>query len=329
MPAEFDSGYFVGLGAWHHQGNVLEVAPASPEESVQASDMAWSVDKEPIYIKRVDADGCERFHAIPSHCANTRNDRTADSENDYGVLGIVGAERHNIQNIELEQFFQPWIDAGLVRRSASVSLRGGKRICLTAEIVGSEVEIVPGDVIQQYVNMAHAHDTSLALRLGFSKTRVVCSNTLDVMLQTSDLLKHRHTRNCMINMEAARDLFDVQRAQMRVQADIFQALAKHTINDAQATAYFREVLHEGAADNEKIVVRGTDRLVELFEAGRGAHFSRGTLWGAFNAITEHATHERGRKDTTDAHRFETNMFGQGGVLLGRALSVAQTILAKG
>lgn len=329
MPAEFDSGYFVGDGAWHNGGNVVEQPPTSPEDAVLLAGVAWPVDKEPIYIKRIDADGCERFHAIPSHCANTRNDRRDDSDNDFGVLGIVGAERHNVQNVELERFFQPWIDAGLVRRNASVSLRGGKRICLTAEIVGSEVEIVPGDVIQQYVTMAHAHDTSLALRLGFTKTRVVCSNTLDVMLQTSDLLKHRHTRNCMINMEAARDLFDVQRAAMRVQADIFQALARHTLSDDGAVAYFREVFHEGAGTNEKIAVRGTERLLELFEAGRGAHFSRGTLWGAFNAITEHATHERGRKDTTDAHRFETNMFGQGGVLLGRALAVAQTILSKG
>lgn len=329
MPAEFDSGYFVRDGAWHGLGNVLEAAPASPEASVEAGDMAWLVDKEPLFVRRFDEDGSVRFVEIESHCANTRSDRRNDGDSEYGVLGVVGAERQNVQQIELFRFFQPWIDAGLIEMSAAVSLRGGKRIALTAEIKDATIEVVPGDVIKRYVTMAHAHDTSLALRLGFTDTRVVCSNTLQVMLQTSDLLKHRHTSNCMVNLEAARDLFDVQRAQMRVQADIFQALARHTLSDDGAIAYFREVFHEGAGTDSKLVVRGTDRLVELFEAGRGAHFSRGTLWGAFNAITEFATHERGRSGTDNAHRFETNMFGQGSVLLGRALSVAQAILAKG
>jgi phage/plasmid-like protein (TIGR03299 family) len=329
MPAEWDSGYCVKIPSWHRGENLLEEAPTSPEESVQAGDMAWFVDKEPLFVRRFDEDGSVRFVEIKSHCANTRSDRLNDYENAHGVLGVVGAERYNVQNVELFRFFQPWIEAGLIEMSAAVSLRGGKRICITAEIKGAEIEVVPGDVVKRYVTMAHAHDTSLALRLGFTNTRTVCSNTLQVMLQTSDLLKHRHTANCMINMEAARDLFDVQRAEMRVQADIFQALARFNLSDDAATSYFREVFHEGAGTNAKIVVRGTDRLLELFEAGRGAHFSRGTLWGAFNAVTEFATHERGRKDTDNAHRFETNMFGQGSVLLGRALSVAQTILSKG
>lgn len=321
MPAEFDSGYFVRDGAWHGEGNVLESAPLTAETAVEAGTLSWTVDKEPLYVRRTNESGETSYVQVDGYAANTRQDNLS-------VLGVVGASRVNVQNVDLERFIQPWIDAGQVVRSAGVSLRGGKRICLTAEIAGAAVEVVPGDTIKRYVTLAHGHDTSLAIRLGFTDTRVVCCNTLQVMLQTSDLLKHRHTRNCMVNLEAARDLFNMQRAQMRVQADIFQAMARWTLNDAAALSYFREVFHEGAGSDPAINVRHTDRLVELFEAGRGAHFSRGTLWGAFNAVTEFATHERGRKDTTDAHRFETNLFGQGSVLLGRALQLAQTIIGK-
>lgn len=325
MPAEFDSGVFYKDGAWHGQGNVKQEQDTSPEACTEAGALGWTVDKEPLYVKRtvLDSDGIEHetFEQIDGYCANTRQDNLS-------VLGVVGESRYNIQNVELAKFFWPWVESGLIDISAFISLRGGKRICMTAEIKGSAIEIVPGDEIKRYVTIAHGHDTSLAIRFGFTDTRTVCSNTLAVMLQTSDLLKHRHTRNCMVNLEAARDLFDVQRAQMRLQADIFQAMAARSMTEQDALAYFREVFHEGAALDEKIVVRHTDRLIELFEAGRGAQFSRGTLWGAFNAVTEFATHERGRKETDNAHRFETNLFGQGSVLLGRALSLAQTILGK-
>lgn len=325
MPAEFDSGVFYKEGAWHGEGNVKQEQDETALATTEAGSLGWTVDKEPLYVKRnvLDSEGNaqETFVPVEGYCANTRQDN-------LNVLGVVGENRHNVQNLELAQFFWPWVEKGLIEISAFVSLRGGKRICMTAEIKGSAIEIVPGDEIKRYVTIAHGHDTSLAIRFGFTDTRTVCSNTLQVMLQTSDLLKHRHTRNCMVNLEAARDLFDVQRAQMRLQADVFQAMAARSITEAEALAYFREVFHEGAALDEKIVVRHTDRLLELFEAGRGAHFSRGTLWGAFNAITEFATHERGRKETDNAHRFETNLFGQGSVLLGRALQLAQTILAK-
>lgn len=326
MPAEFDTGSFYGgLVAWHGEGNVREGYPASPEETATDASMTWNVEKEPMYVKRTNAEGAEYLLEVPGFCANVRQDKRDNAES---ILGVVGADRFNLQNTELVKFVWPWVESGLIRIQSLVSLRGGKRVCLTAEIVGAEVDILPGERINRYLNLAHGHDTSLAIRFGFSDVNVVCSNTMATMLSQGDLLKHRHTKRCLVNMEAAKELFDVQRAQLRVQTDIFQAMTKHNLTDTQALNYFREILHEGAGTDADIKVRHTDRLLELYETGRGAHFRRGTLWGAFNAFTEFATHERGRKETTNAHRFETNLFGDGSKLLGRSLQLAQTILSK-
>lgn len=332
MAAEFDTGAFYGnLAAWHGDGNVKEGYPASPEESVSDASMGWGVEKETIYVRRIVKDDAgndvETFRPVTGYCANTRQDKLQDAET-AGVLGVVGEDRFNLQNLDLVKFVWPWVEQGLIRIQSLVSLRDGKRVCLTAEILGTDTDILPNERINRYLNLAHGHDASLAIRFGFSDINVVCSNTMTACLQTGDLLKHRHTKRALINLEAAKELFDVQRAQLRVQADIFQAMTRVTLSDDQATAYFREILHEGAGTNKEIKVRHVDRLLELYETGRGAHFRRGTLWGAFNAFTEFATHERGRKDTTNAHRFETNLFGDGNRLLGRSLELAQTLLNK-
>src|SRR5690606_10854332 len=81
---------------------------------------------------------------------------------------------------------------------------------------------------------------------------------------------------------------------------------------------------DGRAVSHRATVRGSDNailgnVVPLFEGGRGAELSRGTLWGAYNAVTEYITHERGRSD--DA-RVESAWFGEGARLARRALDVA-------
>jgi len=66
-------------------------------------------------------------------------------------------------------------------------------------------------------------------------------------------------------------------------------------------------------------------LQELFEDGRGANLPkvRGTLWGAYNAITEFVDHTRGRTEET---RLEAAWFGAGKVTKEKAHEVAVSFL---
>jgi phage/plasmid-like protein (TIGR03299 family) len=68
--------------------------------------------------------------------------------------------------------------------------------------------------------------------------------------------------------------------------------------------------------------RVEDRIVELFERGAGSDIQgvRGTMWGAYNAVTEYLSHERGRSDDS---RFVNLQFGEIG---HTALVEAQKLL---
>jgi hypothetical protein len=68
------------------------------------------------------------------------------------------------------------------------------------------------------------------------------------------------------------------------------------------------------------VERLCEKIVPLFEDGRGAQLPgvKGTLWGGYNALTEHLTWERGRSADT---RLENLWFGAAKNLAQRAYNI--------
>ena len=69
-------------------------------------------------------------------------------------------------------------------------------------------------------------------------------------------------------------------------------------------------------------------MLQGYERGRGAEIAGRTVWGAYNAVAEYATHTRhetrSRASKADAsdRRFEAVMFGSDKALTERAFSLA-------
>ena len=65
-------------------------------------------------------------------------------------------------------------------------------------------------------------------------------------------------------------------------------------------------------------------ILELHETGQGAEMSRGSLWGAFNAVTEYSDHVQHSRDTTK--QLKSIWFGSGEKLKLKAFGLAQKML---
>lgn len=67
-------------------------------------------------------------------------------------------------------------------------------------------------------------------------------------------------------------------------------------------------------------------VIRLHEEGRGSEIPgvKGTMWGAYNAVTEYITHERGR---SAENRVNSQWFGDGATISRRALDTALRIAA--
>lgn len=305
MAHEFETGFFVTQPAWHGLGTVLPNAP-SIQEALIASGLNWKAELRDMYML-----GTGR---VKDHKCVVR-------DTDGMQLGVVGNQFVPLQNDEAFDWFAPVIDSGEATIEAAGSLREGKRVWILASVKGAQAEVTQGDNVKSYILLAHGHDGTLAIRAGFTTVRVVCMNTLGMALNqdAKKLFKIRHTSGAKVNLEAAQKAFDMQRGVLKVQADTFRMLARKTCSKGNLIRYVREVLQPGAGDDSKAVVRHVDSVVDLAVNGRGAELSRGTLWGAYNAVTEHITHERGRSAES---RVDSQWFGAGAQMATRALEVA-------
>lgn len=320
MSHEVETAMFVGEPAWHGLGTVLESAPTI-EEGIVAAGLDWNVtladlvlkDEAHLVCNEGDA-GDEEPRSIPA--------RVTIRTSDNSILGVVGPEFLPLQNIDAFKFFQPFIDDGSAKLEAAGSLRNGRRVWVLASIKQA-AEVIAGDEVRNYVLLAHGHDGSLAIRVGFTMVRVVCANTLSASLDDdkSKLIRINHRKHAAKSLELVQGAMKLASQSFEANVETFKELARRDCTEALLKSYTREVFGVGNANDEDASKRIVASVLRLFESGRGTDIAgvRGTLWGAYNAVTEYLTHERGK--TADA-RVESAWFGDAAKLTERALMLA-------
>lgn len=305
MSHEIESALFVGQPAWHGLGVVVQEAPSIDDAIVMAG-LDWRVRLEDLSLK----DG----RVVPN--------RASVRESDGRILGVVGPSFVPLQNSEAFGWFQPMIDSGVVKLEAAGSLRQGERVWVLGRIAGQSADIVKNDEIRQHILLAHGHDGSLAIRVGFTSVRVVCANTLSAAMDDKDsmLVKIHHRANALSALEKVREVMDLARREFAATAEQLRELAAKGCDELSLRRYVREVFQPGAAEDEAAAKITVKKIVELAENGRGTDIPgvRGTYWAGFNAITEFTTHVRGK--SADA-RVDSAWFGDSSKIARRALSV--------
>lgn len=313
---EVESMMYVGEVPWHGLGKKLE-QPPTPREAIVMAGLDWEVRTEPLHMNV----GGQQV-SVPAN-ATVRS-------TDNRVLGVVGPSYVPVQNVDAFDWFIPFIDEGLVTLETAGSLRGGKRVWILARVIDGTTDIVKGDPIERFVLLSNSHDGTLAVRAGFTATRVVCQNTLSYAhnSKASKLLRIRHTKNANEALKTVRDIMNVANEEFEASVEQMRALARYRVDEKTVAEYVRKVFNpkvvEGGANEEKDTTssdRLVSKIVPLFESGRGNDLPgvQGTMWAAYNAVTEYLTHERGNDRDV---RLDSQWFGDSAKLGMRALQVA-------
>jgi phage/plasmid-like protein (TIGR03299 family) len=302
------SMFFVGDLPWHGLGQELHGRP-TVREAITASGLDWEVELVPL----VTGDAHE---PAPARAVRRTNDRR--------LLGVVGPAYHALQNRDAFGFFQPFLDAGLAALHTGGSLCDGKKVWLLAEINRDPIEIGPDDRIGKFVLLSNAHDGTASVRVGFTPIRVVCANTLALAHADragSKLIRVRHTRRLADNLEALREVLDLADQEFTATAEQYRRLRERGINQNDLARYVRQVFGIKSKQLNGQQRRILESCFRLFEEGRGAELPgvRGTLWGAYNAVTEYLAYERGKSQDT---RLASVWFGDSARTNQRALEVA-------
>lgn len=341
--------FYVGETPWHGLGTRLESRPTSAE-AIVAANLDWEVGLKPLCTYEDGEDGAMLADAKVSHKAVYR-------KTDGKILGVVGPGTHPLQNRDAFKFFDPFVVGGQAAYETAGQLQDGKRVWILAELSNDPMVIVPGanDVVKQYLLLSNAHDGTRAITVGYTPIRVVCANTLAMAHESagSKLVKIRHHGTATEALEKIADTMNLVKKNFEATAEQYRFLAAKGCDEATLKKYvnlvfaprrversiakkagvasFASLVIAEAMTEEAIdVAQGLEaeelrsnvypKVLELFETGRGNALPgvRGTLWGAYNAISEYIVHERG-KDA--AKRLESAWFGQGAVQNDRALKV--------
>ena len=302
---------YVGETPWHSLGTKLD-KPATAEEAIHAAHLDFTVEK---FRLRTTPNNL----SVESHFATVRTD-TMD------VLGVVGSRYEPIQNKDAFTTFDALVGEGEAIYHTAGALGKGERIWLLAKLP-EYIRVNGNDIVEKYLLLVNSHDGSSTVRAKLTPIRVVCENTLSLALSGAEQEVHvRHTLNAKEKLKEAHEILGLTNKLYEQLDAIFNRMSERKLQQPELTDYVKTVFPENPDSKDHAWVRKVrDKVFELVESGQGAEASRGTLWGAYNAVTEYVDHYRHAKRDETA-RLKSMWLGSGERIKKNAFRVATTML---
>jgi phage/plasmid-like protein (TIGR03299 family) len=313
-----DKVAYVGARPWHGIGVEVSEDVGRDVDAFHRLVAPWEPIDRPVYWRN----DAGEFVEFDEYKGRFRND------NQFPI-GIVGVDHTAWGNQALFNWFKPFIEKGLLRFETGGTLRGGKLIWALAK-ADIRQDIVKGDAVERYLMVSNGHGGNggtHAIRIGFTDIRIVCSNTLHMAYESeaSKLIRIKHRKNVVTTVEQVRDVIDIANQEFVASADQYRKLAATSINQDDLRRYVKLVLNV-TEDMEKAglptrTLNTIDKIIDFTVNGKGAGIEgvNGTLWGAYNAVTEWTTWERGHNADT---RLQSLWFGNSAELNKVALETA-------
>lgn len=295
--------------AWHNLGQVVKDYPTS-EEAIKFAGLDYEVEKSPLFTKGAgiieNTNGIEMIDSeleVSNYFANIRTDNNT-------ILGVVGKDYHIVQNREAFSFFDAIVggEQGILYETAG-ALGNGERIFITAKLP-DYIRVGNGDdIMEKYIFLTTSHDGSGSITAAFTPVRIVCQNTLNASLKNmSNVVRIRHTAGAKQRLDAHKVMGLANKLSTELEST-FNHWAKITVGDDEikkliqlALCPNKETLNhlqKGNFDDLSTVFKNTvdDAFAyAMISESQQMETTKGTLFGAYNAVTGYFQNVRNYKD---------------------------------
>lgn len=306
--------------AWHGLGTIVENYPTS-SEALRFAGLDYKVEKRPLYsvngnylnqgdiLQYTDLE-------IPNYFATVRSDTDE-------ALGIVGKDYEIVQNVQAFEFFDSIVGgSGGIRYETAGALGKGERIFITAKLP-DYIRVGRNDCIEKYLFLTTSHDGFGSITAAFTPVRIVCNNTLNAALRNNtNCIRLKHTANVQDRLKVAHRLLGLSNQLANEIEGILNHWAKVRITDTEVKRLIQmamspnkettEVLRMGNLEGISSLYKNTLENVFEYAFGSVTHqeeTTKGTLFGAYNAITGYYQNVKGYKD--EETKFKSIMYGTG------------------
>ncbi len=304
---------------WHGLGQIVETAQTS-EQAIVLGGLDFQVEKADVFTY-INGTAIE----VPEKFATHRTDNGA-------VFGIVGSQYTPVQNRDAFNFFDSIVGAGEAIFETAGCLFDGRTIFITAKLPG-HITVAKNDLIEQYLFLTSSHDGTGAVQAAFTPVRIVCNNTLNAALRNcSNKISIRHTRSANDTLKEAHKIMGISNLLKAEMETVFQRMTKVKITDPQLLDFIqramspnKEVLSKLDAKDEVLSSRFKNTVDEVYAYAMSSetqqmNSTRGTVFGAYNAITGYFQNVKTYK--SDEDKMNSIMFGTGERRQQRAFDMA-------
>ncbi len=315
---------YAGETPWHNLGQKIENA-FDAETALREANLDWEVETAPLYYDK-------KEWGDPTIPMSKSERAKVVLRKDNGVeLGVVGPSYVPLQNKEAFAFFDGVFGKGNARYEAAGYLGQGERMWLLANLDDNEpIEILPGDVIKKYLLLTNDHTGNYAVLGGLTPIRVICGNTCTAatskLLKETGTIRVKHVGDVANRLHFAGEILAKAGVFYDEVKHLFQAFASKQLNGEQTRNYIHGTLFDDPK-RTKSRAKTVDTVEGLMHTGRGSDIAgvRGTVWGAYNAVTEYVDHEKEFRGG-DLKRIEASQFGTGRTIKAKALQLGTELV---
>ncbi|MEH6680244.1 MAG: DUF932 domain-containing protein [Sediminicola sp.] len=295
------SFFSVQRTAWHGLGKVVTDYPTSAE-AIRYAGLDYQVEKMPLFTHWE-----QRENPVPDHFATRRADTGQ-------TFGVVGNKYHIVQNTDAFSFFDGIVGGGdgILYETAG-ALGKGERIFITAKLPGY-IRVGKGeDLTDKYIFLTNTHDGMGSITVAFTPIRIVCQNTLNAALSDmTQIVRIRHTANAEQRLRDAHKVMGLANTFFDQVDGIFNHWAKTPIGDKHVQKLIElamcpndrtwDALQKGDRDSLSTNFKNCCEDAFAYAMASDAQLmetTRGTVFGAYNAITGYYQNVRSYKTEND------------------------------
>ena len=317
---ENDSAVYFKNPAWHGLGKTVEDA-ITVSEAMDMAELNWEVDKWPLFTA----------NGIQAH--DYRGVMRTDTKE---IIGVVSPRYQPVQNWEafnLAKYF-----GSDVKVESAGSIRNGRNVYLLLR--GETFDAVPNDTVHKYMALFWGHDGSASLTVLPTSVRVVCKNTLAMVMGqargTSNKISISHNGDIAEKMRAAEEavkkfketgkLFESKVKYMATSNPRREDISQFFMNVYANLNKVAVVTNPSTEKEEEVYTKALTTIskwTETFEL-ESQDFGNWSYWTAANAVTndiQHRVAARGKKKSPASSAY-SNLIGQNATDTNKVFAMA-------
>jgi phage/plasmid-like protein (TIGR03299 family) len=306
--------------AWHGLGIVVEDAP-TPAKALKIAGLDWTVEQWPVFA----TNGERKKISLGDQVANVRSDTLTP-------LGIVTTGYQPVQNKDLAEFCELLAEQGdIVTVESAGSIRNGGKVWFLLK--GESFSVRKKDEVSPYILVSNGHDGGTAIRCTPTSVRVVCSNTLHLVIPryekgkltkaTPGAFVANHLGDVKQKVEQAKAALELYGKTLDSTRELIDAAAARNVKAEDVQKFFLECYTRdfgGIPTNPKDATEerartkaqeACSKVFARFDAEKS--LAGATAWNAFNAYTGWSQNDRTFwKDPAAEHdrKVHSKLFGQ-------------------